>query len=235
MSESNQFSELLYMDGTYGNEGKALTKRAVILGLLLGILYTFLGIYLSYKVGVVGLGGIFLLGYILLQLTGKYNYKENVIMIIIVTSCLLPAFEISDNIAALVIYKNYSSQQITASFPLLFFLALVGSLLGIFLLMPFKNQFLKLKWPFVQPSAKMVKAIGGSEEEKKRAFGSMFLSALIALGTKLGNFKTLTLSFLPSFMGFEISPMMAGLLHFLYWICIIGARGSLLYGRMVLF
>jgi uncharacterized oligopeptide transporter (OPT) family protein len=187
----------------------------IVLGFLLGVLYTFLGIYLSYKVGIVALGGIFLLGYIFLQLTGKYNYKENVILIIIVTSCLLPAFEISDNIAALVIYREYSNQAITLSFPLLFLLAAVGSVLGIFLLMPFKNQFLKLKWPMVQPSAHMVKAIGGTKEEKKMAFGSMIVSALIAGGTTVGRLKTLSLSLLPRFIGFEVSPMMAGVGFFI--------------------
>ncbi len=200
------------------HEENILTKRVVILGFLLGVLYTFLGIYLSYKVGVIALGGIFLLGYILLQLTGKYNYKENIILIIIVTSCLLPAFEISDNIAALVIYKGEASRQITSSFPLLFFLALIGSLLGTFLLMPFKDQFLKLRWPFVQPTAQMVKAIGGGKGEKKMAFGSMFVSALIAFGTTLGKLRTLTLPFLPSFIGFEVSPMMAGLGFFISFV-----------------
>lgn len=200
------------------HEENILTKRVVILGFLLGVLYTFLGIYLSYKVGVIALGGIFLLGYILLQLTGKYNYKENIILIIIVTSCLLPAFEISDNIAALVIYKGEASRQITSSFPLLFFLALIGSLLGTFLLMPFKDQFLKLRWPFVQPTAQMVKAIGGDKGEKKMAFGSMFVSALIAFGTTLGKLRTLTLPFLPSFIGFEVSPMMAGLGFFISFV-----------------
>ncbi len=192
-----------------------LTKRVIILGFLLGTLYTFLGIYLSYKVGIVALGGIFLLGYILLQLTGKYNYKENVILIIIVTSCLLPAFEISDNIAALVIYKGHSSQPIDLSFPLLFLLSAVGSILGIFLLMPFKSQFLKLKWPMVQPSAQMVKAIGGTLKERIWAFGSMIVSSLIAFVTTISGFKTLALSLLPGFIGFEVSPMMAGLGFFI--------------------
>jgi uncharacterized oligopeptide transporter (OPT) family protein len=196
-------------------ESRPLTKRAVIFGFLLGILYTFVGIYLSYKVGIVAMGGIFLLGYVLLQLTGKYDYKENVILIIIVTSCLLPAFEISDNIAALVIYGEYSGHNIPISFPLLFLMAAVGSLLGIFLLMPFKKQFLKLKWPMVQPSAKMVKAIGGGKQEKKRAFGSMALSAVIAAVTRIGGFSTLGLPSLPSFIGFEVSPMMAGLGFFI--------------------
>jgi len=176
-----------------------LTKRVIILGFLLGTLYTFLGIYLSYKVGIVALGGIFLLGYILLQLTGKYNYKENVILIIIVTSCLLPAFEISDNIAALVIYKDHLNQPIDLSFPLLFLLSAVGSILGIFLLMPFKSQFLKLKWPMVQPSAQMVKAIGGTLKERIWAFGSMIVSSLIAFVTTISGFKTLALSLLPFF------------------------------------
>lgn len=203
------------MEDTDGDERKALTKRSVVLGLLLGVLYTFLGVYLSYKVGITALGGMFILGYILLQLTGKYNYRENVIMMTIIAACLLPAVEISDNVAALVIYKGYSNLQITASFPLLFFLGLVGSLLGMLLLIPFKSQFLKLKWPFVQPSARIAKAIGGGREEKKRAFGAMFFSALIGLGTTLGNLKTLTLSFLPSFIGFEVSPMMAGLGFFI--------------------
>ena len=214
-------------------ESRPLTKRAVIFGFLLGILYTFVGIYLSYKVGIVAMGGIFLLGYVLLQLTGKYDYKENVILIIIVTSCLLPAFEISDNIAALVIYGEYSGHNIPISFPLLFLMAAVGSLLGIFLLMPFKKQFLKLKWPMVQPSAKMVKAIGGGKQEKKRAFGSMALSAVIAAVTRIGGFSTLGLPSLPSFIGFEVSPMMAGLLYFVCWLCPFGCWSYVFSKRMV--
>lgn len=197
------------------SNGKTLTKRAVIFGILLGIIYTFLGIYLSYKVGLVALGGIFLLGYVLLQLTGSYNYKENVILTIIASSCLLPAFEISDNIAAMIIYKQYSNYQIAISFPLLLFLGLIGSLLGIFLLMPFKDQLLSLKWPMVEPSAKMMKALGGGKEEKRRAFSSMFVSAAITLTTILGKLRTLTSPFLPSFIGFEVSPMMAGLGFFI--------------------
>ena len=217
------------------SNSKALTKRAVIFGLLLGMIYTFLGIYLSYKVGLVALGGIFILGYVLLQLTGSYNYKENVILTIIASACLLPAFEISDNIAALIIFRQYSNYQIVISFPLLFFIGLVGSILGIFLLMPFKDHLLSLKWPMVEPSAKMMKALGGGKEERKRAFSSMFASAAITLTTLLGRIRTLTLPSLPSFIGFEVSPMMAGLGFFISLLGVISLLLGALYSIGVWF
>ncbi len=217
------------------SNSKALTKRAVIFGLLLGMIYTFLGIYLSYKVGLVALGGIFILGYVLLQLTGSYNYKENVILTIIASACLLPAFEISDNIAALIIFRQYSNYQIVISFPLLFFIGLVGSILGIFLLMPFKDHLLSLKWPMVEPSAKMMKALGGGKEERKRAFSSMFVSAAITLTTLLGKIRTLTLPSLPSFIGFEVSPMMAGLGFFISLLGVISLLLGALYSIGVWF
>ena len=217
------------------SNSKALTKRAVIFGLLLGMIYTFLGIYLSYKVGLVALGGIFILGYILLQLTGSYNYKENVILTMIASACLLPAFEISDNIAALIIFRQYSNYQIVISFPLLFFIGLVGSILGIFLLMPFKDHLLSLKWPMVEPSAKMMKALGGGKEERKRAFSSMFVSAAITLTTLLGRIRTLTLPSLPSFIGFEVSPMMAGLGFFISLLGVISLLLGALYSIGVWF
>ena len=217
------------------SNSKALTKRAVIFGLLLGMIYTFLGIYLSYKVGLVALGGIFILGYMLLQLTGSYNYKENVILTIIASACLLPAFEISDNIAALIIFRQYSNYQIVISFPLLFFIGLVGSILGIFLLMPFKDHLLSLKWPMVEPSAKMMKALGGGKEERKRAFSSMFVSVAITLTTLLGKIRTLTLPSLPSFIGFEVSPMMAGLGFFISLLGVISLLLGALYSIGVWF
>jgi len=217
------------------SNSKALTKRAVIFGLLLGMIYTFLGIYLSYKVGLVALGGIFILGYILLQLTGSYNYKENVILTMIASACLLPAFEISDNIAALIIFRQYSNYQIVISFLLLFFIGLVGSILGIFLLMPFKDHLLSLKWPMVEPSAKMMKALGGGKEERKRAFSSMFVSAAITLTTLLGRIRTLTLPSLPSFIGFEVSPMMAGLGFFISLLGVISLLLGALYSIGVWF
>ncbi|HEX69272.1 MAG TPA: hypothetical protein ENG10_03140 [Candidatus Bathyarchaeota archaeon] len=217
------------------SNSKALTKRAVIFGLLLGMIYTFLGIYLSYKVGLVALGGIFILGYILLQLTGSYNYKENVILTMIASACLLPAFEISDNIAALIIFRQYSNYQIVISFPLLFFIGLVGSILGIFLLMPFKDHLLSLKWPMVEPSAKMMKALGGGKEERKRAFSSMFVSVAITLTTLLGKIRTLTLPSLPSFIGFEVSPMMAGLGFFISLLGVISLLLGALYSIGVWF
>ena len=217
------------------SNSKALTKRAVIFGLLLGMIYTFLGIYLSYKVGLVALGGIFILGYVLLQLTGSYNYKENVVLTIIASACLLPAFEISDNIAALIIFRQYSNYQIVISFPLLFFIGLVGSILGIFLLMPFKDHLLSLKWPMVEPSAKMMKALGGGKEERKKAFSSMFVSAAITLTTLLGKIRTLTLPSLPSFIGFEVSPMMAGLGFFISLLGVISLLLGALYSIGVWF
>lgn len=42
-------------------ESRLLTKRGLVSAFLLGILYTFVSIYLGYKVGVAAMGGIFLL------------------------------------------------------------------------------------------------------------------------------------------------------------------------------
>ena len=185
-----------------------LTMRAIFFGIFLGALLDFLGIYLSYKVGIAAIGGTFILGYLLLKLTGEYNYRENVVILIIVGAMSLPAFGVSANIAALVVFRDYLAHTIYISIPLIVVVSLVGSILGVLLLYPLRKQFLELRWPMILPTATIVKALAEKGEYFRRALYGLISSMIITISAFISNLRTLRLKYMPSFIGFEISPLM---------------------------
>ena len=155
-----------------------LTIRAVLLGLLLGIMISFIGIYLYLKIGIMALGGIFLLGYLVLSATGGYDAKENAIILTIVGACMLSAMGFMDAMVALIVYKDYVTAEVTMTFPFLVSIILPGILLGVFVLYPFYKEFMKLRWPMVTPMAYMVKVLEktGSKELRYAVKGMAFSS-----------------------------------------------------------
>jgi len=185
-----------------------LTMRAIFFGIFLGALLDFLGIYLSYKVGIAAIGGTFILGYLLLKLTGEYNYRENVVILIIVGAMSLPAFGVSANIAALVVFRDYLAHTIYISIPLIVVVSLVGSILGVLLLYPLRKQFLELRWPMILPTATIVKALAEKGEYFRRALYGLISSMIITISAFVSNLRTFRLKYMPSFIGFEISPLM---------------------------
>ncbi|MHA1905911.1 MAG: hypothetical protein ACW98Y_01335, partial [Candidatus Thorarchaeota archaeon] len=58
-----------------------LTKRAIGTGIVVGVIMTFLGIYLALKLGVVYFVGAELLGFLILSMFGKYTPQENAVVV----------------------------------------------------------------------------------------------------------------------------------------------------------
>ncbi|MCD6484523.1 MAG: OPT/YSL family transporter [Candidatus Odinarchaeota archaeon] len=196
---------------TMDKDNRILTKRVIVFGLVLGTLFNFLGIYLSYKIGIAAIGGIFILGYILLKLTGEYNYKENATMMMIIGSMSLPTFGVTANMAALVVFRDYLTYPVSLSIPLIMVTSFVGTILGVILLYPLRKQFLALRWPMVLPTATIVKVIGEKGGYLKKALYGLFSAMAVTIATFATNLRTLKLKNMPTFIGFEVSPLMFAL------------------------
>lgn len=160
-----------------------LTVRSIISGIALGTIFSFIAIYLYLKIGIVAMGGTFLLGYLILSLTGKYDSKENAIIITITGATTLVSMGFIDPIASLFLYSDYLSTVIRPSLIMIIAIALSGSLLGLFVLYPMYSEFIKLKWPMVTPMAYIVKILEkeGAKELNYAIKGMAFSSAVSSI------------------------------------------------------
>jgi len=202
-----------------------LTGRAIVSGIFLGVIFSFIGIYLILKIGILALGGVFLLGYLILSITGGYDAKENAIILTIVGATTLASTGFIDPIAAEIIYSQYATTEIHLTIPSLLSITLPGALLGIFVLYPFYKEFIQLRWPMVTPMAYMVKVLEktGSEELKQAIRGLVF-SSITSTSLMLTN--TYQIDFVKgrnryarlSFTGITISPLYASIGFFISWL-----------------
>ncbi len=202
-----------------------LTGRAIVSGIFLGVIFSFIGIYLILKIGILALGGVFLLGYLILSITGGYDAKENAIILTIVGATTLASMGFIDPIAAEIIYSQYATTEIHLTIPSLLSITLPGALLGIFVLYPFYKEFIQLRWPMVTPMAYMVKVLEktGSEELKQAIRGLVF-SSITSASLMLTN--TYQIDFVKgrnryarlSFTGITISPLYASIGFFISWL-----------------
>jgi uncharacterized oligopeptide transporter (OPT) family protein len=87
------------------------TKRAIVYGLFVGVLYTFLIIYISLKTGISFIAGTMLFGYILLSIKGKYDPSENVVVTSIAEGSVLVGGGVIASLPAIVIYSSVISQK----------------------------------------------------------------------------------------------------------------------------
>ncbi len=204
--------------------GYPITKRAVVFGLLIGVMFSFIAIYLYLKIGIVALGGVFLIGYLILSATGDYDAKENAIILTIVGACMLAAMGFIDPIVALIVYRDYVASQIPLNLPFLISLILPGILLGIFVLYPLHSEFIKLRWPMVTPMAYMVKVLEekGSRELRYALEGMAFSSAT-SISLMLSGYYQIDLSGRKnreafSFTSVFLSPLYASLGFFISFI-----------------
>ena len=219
-----------------------LTFRALLSGLLLGVVFSFIAIYLYLKVGIIALGGVFLIGYLILSVTGGYDAKENAMILTIVGACMLTAMGFIDPIIALIVYKDYVTSEVIIDLPLLISLVLPGILLGIFVLYPMHREFVELRWPMVTPMAYMVKVLEktGSKELryalKGMAFSSITSASLmfsglyqIDLSGGKGNGRSL------SFTSVFFSPLYASIGFFISYLGYIFIMIGVAYSMIVWF
>lgn len=228
-----------------------LTKRALGTGLIVGVIMTFLGIWLALKLGVVFLVGAEMLGAILLSVGGRYTAQENTIVVAIANSSAMVSIGVLITFPAIAIFEpgnplfNIShvdySPMITISFIIL--VTGLSAFFGIILLAPFRDRFEHETWPQVRPQAFTINSIGGDTEAKKTvgigiagsvAWVGTVKTAESLTGANLSSFPSAlaqavpAASAIPAWIGVSNSPMMAGIGFFVGWKrALVIAMGSL--------
>lgn len=220
-----------------------LTKRALSTGIVVGIIMTFLGIWLALKLGVVFLVGAEMLGAIFLTLKGRYTPEENTIVVTIANSSAMvtigvlitfPAIAIFDPANPLFDINHIYSDLFNPVNTILFMILVTGvsAFFGIILLAPFRDRFEHEAWPQVQPQAYTINSIGGDIEAKKAVgIGLGIAGAWVGTtkiaeglsGADLSSFPNAlspvipAASAIPNWIGISNSPMMAGIGFFVGW------------------
>ncbi|MHA1863113.1 MAG: hypothetical protein ACTSWA_05035 [Candidatus Thorarchaeota archaeon] len=220
-----------------------LTKRALSTGIAVGIIMTFLGIWLALKLGVVFLVGAEMLGAIFLTMRGRYSPEENTIVVTIANSSAMVSIGVLITFPAIAIfepenplfdinrvYSDLFNPLTTLSFIIL--VTGISAIFGILLLAPFRDRFEHEAWPQVQPQAFTIKSIGGDREAKKAVGIGLGISAAWVGTTKiaeglsgadLSSFPNAlspvipAASAIPNWIGISNSPMMAGIGFFVGW------------------
>jgi len=229
-----------------------LTKRALGTGLIVGVIMTFMGIYLALKIGVVFLVGAEMLGAIFLTMHGLYTREENAIVVTIANTSSMVAIGVLLTYPAIAIFDTgnplfNADLAFYNPYVTVFFIMLttgISAVFGIILLAPFRERFEKDPWPQVQPQAECINSIGGDAEARK-AVGV----GLAASGAWVGTTKVIervtgrtistipnalapvipAVAAIPDWIGISNSPMIAGIGFFVGWKrAIIMAMGSVL-------
>lgn len=217
-----------------------LTKRALATGLIVGIVMTFMGIYLALKLGVVFLVGAEMLGAIFLSMYGRYTAQENTVVVAIANSSSMVAIGVLMTYPAIAIFRptdplfNTTSPLYDPTITLIFiaFTTGISAIFGLILLAPFRDRFEKEAWPQVQPQAECINSIGGDIEARKSvgtglaASGAWVGASRIVEGTTGASLSAVpnalapiipAASAIPDWIGISNSPMIAGIGFFVGW------------------
>ena len=217
-----------------------LTKRALGTGLIVGIIMTFMGIYLALKLGVVFLVGAEMLGAIILSVYGRYSSEENTVVVAIANSSSMVAIGVLMTYPAIAIFRpsdplfNTASPMYDPVITLIFIVFTTGisAVFGLILLAPLRDRFEQEAWPQVQPQAECINSIGGDSEAKKSVGTGLVASvawvgaskvvegatgaSLSAVPNALGAILPAA-SAIPNWIGISNSPMIAGIGFFVGW------------------
>ncbi|MEM2145176.1 MAG: OPT/YSL family transporter, partial [Candidatus Jordarchaeaceae archaeon] len=179
-----------------GLKRSPLTLRAIVYGSLVAVLYAFLGVYVSLKTGMAFIGGMAVLGYVLLSIRGRYNPKENVVISAIVDGTACASAGVVAGLPAIIIFSGRTFYNTTINFQLIFTILIFAGVLGVFLLLPFREQFLKMPWPHLVNLYKTIEGLGAEVETKNRLLKWMgvsvaYVGGVLSLGYVFGSDLTL--------------------------------------------
>jgi len=232
-----------------------LTKRAMGTGLIVGVVMTFMGIYLALKIGAVFLVGAEMLGAIFLGLYGAYTCEENAIVVTIANTSAMVAIGVLLTYPAIAIFDtdnplfniNHVLYDPASTLFFIMFTTGISAVFGIILLAPFRARFVQDPWPQVQPQAECINSIGSDTEARKTVGMGLAASGSWVAATKLAEStagRTLSTvpnalapilpaaSAIPDWIGISNSPMIAGIGFFVGWkravIMVIGSVLSVL-------
>ncbi|NHI83879.1 MAG: hypothetical protein EAX81_06230 [Candidatus Thorarchaeota archaeon] len=209
-----------------------LTKRAVTSGIIIGVIMTFLGIYLALKIGVVYFIGAELLGALLLGAYGRYTPEENTIVVSIANSSAYISVGVLVAFPAIAIFTPPSYADAVITYPFIVIVTGLSALFGLILLFPFREQFEKDPWPQVVPQANCIVSLAADPNSKENVVGGMVTSASWMGTTRfLESITASNLSSLPqalapiipaagnvpNWIGVTNSPLLAGVGYFVGW------------------
>jgi hypothetical protein len=223
-----------------------LTKRALTTGIGVGIIYTFLGIYLALKLGVVYFIGAEMLGAIILTARGRYTPEENTIVVAITNGSAMISIGVLIIFPAIAIFEpSIAPSLITYEF--IAFVTGMSAFFGLLILAPFRDRFENAPWPQVNPQAQCINSLAADSEAKKNVVIGMATSGTWMAATKAA--ESLSGSSLSSFpkgmeqilpaaglvpdwVGVANSPLIASIGFFVGWkrtlVIMIGSLASLL-------
>lgn len=208
-----------------------LTKRAIGSGVIVGIVMTFLGIYLALKLGIVYFVGAELLGFLLLSFNGRYTPQENTISVAIANTSSMVSVGVLITFPAIAIFGPTQMPWLDVStiitFEFIAFVTGISALFGLVLLLPFRKSFENDPWPQVKPQAETINSLGADSESKRTVLKGLVISA-----TYVGNTKVIEVAnegirlssiphaftpAVPDWIGITNSPLMGAIGFFVGW------------------
>ncbi|MFW9849736.1 MAG: OPT/YSL family transporter [Candidatus Thorarchaeota archaeon] len=239
------FSEIVVMAagglaifGALKSEPKfPLTKRAIGTGIVVGVIITFLGIYLALKLGVVYFVGAELLGFLGLSIFGKYTPQENAVVVAIANSSSMVSIGVLITFPAIAIFApSVATDLIT--YPFIAFVTGISALFGMVLMVPFRDAFDDEPWPQVKPQAETINSLGADTASKVIVVSGLATSAawigaskvaeVMNPGLSLSSFPHSVIPSIPDWIGISNSPLIGAIGFFVGWKrVLIMAAGSL--------
>ncbi|MFW9832684.1 MAG: OPT/YSL family transporter [Candidatus Thorarchaeota archaeon] len=217
-----------------------LTKRAMGTGLIVGVVMTFMGIYLALKIGIVFLVGAEMLGAIFLGIKGKYTREENAVAVTIANTSSMVAIGVLLTYPAIAIFDpsnplfntSHAAYDPVTTLVFIMFTTGISAIFGIIVLAPFRRRFENEPWPRVQPQAECINSIGSDSEARKAVGIGLGASGAWVGGTKIvetiagRSMSTVpnalapvipAVTAIPDWIGISNSPMIAGIGFFVGW------------------
>jgi uncharacterized oligopeptide transporter (OPT) family protein len=208
-----------------------LTRRAMVTGIVVAVIMTFLGIYLALKLGVVYFVGAEMLGAILLSAHGRYTKEENTVVVAIANSSSMVAVGVLITFPAIAIFEpTIASALIT--YPFIAFVTGTSAIFGLLLLAPFRDRFEKEPWPQVRPQAQCIISLGEDAQARKSVGKGLIASAGWVGATRAAEYVTGTdmsslphalqpiapaAGSVPDWIGVANSPLIAAIGFFVGW------------------
>ncbi|MFW9909126.1 MAG: OPT/YSL family transporter [Candidatus Thorarchaeota archaeon] len=204
-----------------------LTKRAIGTGIVVGVIMTFLGIYLALKLGVVYFVGAELLGFLLLSMNGKYTPQENVVVVSIANSASMVSIGVLITFPAIAIFAPAEISASLITYQFIAFVTGISAVFGLLLMAPFRDRFEHESWPQVKPQAETIKSLGADKASKVTVLTGLSVSAAWVGTTKVAEVMNegLTLSsfphaiapMVPDWIGVSNSPLIGAIGFFVGW------------------
>ncbi len=224
-------------------EKSPINAKTIIIGIFVAILYTFLGIYMSLKTGLMFMAGVELVGFIILSAIGKYSPKENTIVVSIASGSALLTVGVLVAFPALYIFDTSPGKALALeilTMPLIASVIFIPGILGILMLLPLRKQFENDPWPTIAPQAKMINTLGSDRHAKGDVLIGLSASGAYNAGLKFAeqyyhhrieSIPNAIVQSVPDWIGFSTSPMMGAIGFFAGWkrtfIMVLGAVYSM--------